>query len=390
MVMTCFERHNVGMITVQARLVLIVLSVCCTVVVADGRPTTRLPSTPPLHERYRLDIRLLVGGNPAARINTTRDWSTAFQRIGQRVKIVPDRKGETPGIVNDKFSVRVTGLIDRKGAVRFNDKTFRRTDVESLKKFLTSLEEHGAGGPVRQRSTWGLSDEQYAEVLSLLATDVPQKFSLSPSVVADVEAMELPGEMQVTWSNSAKAVALKSENLTAIPEVKSLSKGTGLAVALAQRGLGFRVMRHPQSGYLVEIDEGNEASNLWPIGWKNKKPLPGLLPALYRSVDVDLSDVAVELVITDVADRAKIPWLASRHHLAAAGVQLEELQTSRRPSRISPQRLLHSIGAKNHFSIEARTDESGTLFLWCTTVADQKAWKQRFARSAAGRTERSR
>lgn len=387
MVMTCFERHNVGMITIQARLILIVLWACCTEAVADGRLETQLPSTPPLHERYRLDIRLLVGGNPAARINTTRDWSTAFQRIGQRVKIIPDRKGETPGIVNDEFSVRVTGLIDRKGAVRFNDKTFRRTEVESLKLFLTSLEEHGAGGPVRQRPTWGLSVEQYAEVLSLLATDVPRTFSLSPSVVADVEAMELPGEMRVTWSGAAKAVALNSENLSAISQVRSLSKGTGLAVALAQRGLGYRVMQHPQRGYLLEIDEGNESSNLWPIGWKNKKPLPGLLPVLYQSVDVDLSDVAVELVITDVADRAKITWFASRHHLAAAGVRLEELRTSRRPGRISPQRLLYSMGAKNRFSIEARTDESGTLFLWCTTVADQKAWKQRFARTAVGRTE---
>ncbi len=348
---------------------------------AGTRETTSLPSTPPMNERYRLDIRLLLGGNPAARINTTREWSAAFQRIGRRVTIVPDRKSETPEITNDRYSVRVTGLIDRKGDVRFNRKTFRLSDVEVLTEFLASLEQHGAGGPVRQRSTWGLSEEQYADVLKLLSEKVPQGFSLTSSVVADIEAMELPPRLQVTWSEEAKHVALNTETVAESAPLRMLSKGTGLAIALAQRGLGYRVMNHPQRGYLLEIDEGNESSNLWPIGWKNKKSLATVLPTMYRAVDVDLDDAAVELVIADIADRAKIGWLTSWHHLANDGIQFNELRTSRRPGRISPHRLLQSIGAMNRISVEARTDESGTLFLWCTTVADQKAWSQRFARA---------
>jgi hypothetical protein len=95
--------------------------------------------------------------------------------------------------------------------------------------------------------------------------------------------------------------------------------------------------------------------------------------------------VAVELVFLDVADRAKIVYRASRHHLAKAGIQLEELKTSRRPGRITPYRLLQSIGAKHRIGVEVRTDEAGELFLWCTTAVDQKAWRQRFSQTTRRR-----
>jgi len=386
--MTRFDSHNSDMNKVLFRLRPAVLLVFTSLVASTSASevnTTRLPSTPPLHDRYRLDIKLLLGGNPAARINTTRDWSAAFQRMGQRVKIIPDSRSETPEIRNDKYSVHLTGLIDQKGDVCFDDKTFRRSDVASLEKFLTSLEEHGAGGPIRQRSTWGLSEEQYAEVLKLLSSKVSRDLTLSSSVAADVESMKLPEQLHVTWSDKAKQIALSNHDGVPLPGLTDLSQGTALAIALAQRGLGFRVMSHPQRGYFLEIDAGNEASNLWPVGWKNTRSMSALLPVMYRSVDVDLDDVSVELVMTDVAGRAGIGWLTSRYQLTKDGIRFEDLKTSRRPGRISPHRLLQSIGAKNRFRVDVRTDESGTLFLWCTTVADQKAWKQRFAQVIRGR-----
>jgi len=367
----------------------VVLFACCLVVsvtgVAETRETIRLRSTPTLHQRYRLDIRLLLGGNPAARFNTRTEWSRAFERIGQRVTIVQDKPNEKPQIVNEKHSVRVTGLIDQKGDVRFNEKTFRRSDIEPLKVFLNSLQEHGAGGPVRLRPTWGLSEEQYADVLGMLSEKVPAEVTPLSSAVAAVEAMEIPGEVQVTWSENAQRKAMNESANAASAELKNFSKGTGLAIILAQHGLGFRVMVHPRRGYLLEIDEGKESSNLWPIGWKNKLALPVVFPTLFGVDDVDLEDDPVEPVIAEVAHRAKVAYLASRYQLSKAGIRLEELRISRLPSRISRHRLLQSIGAKHKFSVEARTDEAGELFLWCTTIDEQKAWRQRFSRAGRAR-----
>jgi len=340
--------------------------------------TVRLPTTPQLHPKYRLDVRLLAGGNPTTRIKVVREWSQTFQKLGHGLTIVNDNGSEKTGVINTKRSVRATGLIDDRGAVRLGRHTFKRGQAEQLRDYLNDLVEFGAGGPIRQRPTWGLTEDDYAAVLKLLADPVGQDVKPT-SPHHSIQSLQLPKSIKVTWSAEARKRALTSAADAESLPVSEISKGTALAMLLAQYGLGFRVMNHPRGGYVAEVDAGNESSNLWPIGWKNHQPMTTALPAMYRGIGVRLDDDEFEPVLATVADRVEIPWFVSRHAIAQQGIDLQQLTVSRRPGKISPNRLLRSMAARNRLGIAPRTDEGGKIFLWCTTDGEQKTWNKRLS-----------
>ena len=348
-----------------------------------------LPETPAVQKPYRLDFRILVRGSAAARVKD-RDWSKLVQDAGYRVTIASDNGSDRLGIRNRETGrrtvVEIVGLVDRRGLLLLGKKQFRLGDAKPLKVFLDDLSKHGVEGPVRERPTWGLTISEYTEVLKLLAGRAPGEVRLS-SPVQTMRAMNLPAELRVTWSSESRKVALSDQQDAGTIDLGRVSTGSGLAIAMAQFGLGFRAMKHPRSGYLLEIDVGDESSNLWPIGWKNKRPLTEVLPRFYQFVEVDLEDDKVEDVVNTIADRVELPWFCSHQRLAACNIDFSQIVYSTPPDQISPSGLLRSMGKKHRIRMEPRTDEGGQLFLWCTTVDDQAAWKKRFASVIPGKTE---
>jgi len=348
-----------------------------------------LPETPAVQEPHRLDFRILVQGRAAVRVKD-RDWSKLVQDAGYRVTIASDNGSDKLGIRNRdagrRSVVEIVGLVDRRGLLLLGKSQFRLGQPKPLKEFLDDLAKNGVEGPVRERPTWGLTIAEYTEVLKLLATRTAGKVRLS-SPVQTVKAMNLPVELRVTWSPESRKVALSDLHDAGSIDLERVSAGSGLAIAMAQFGLGFRVMKHPRGGYLLEIDVGDESSNLWPIGWKNKRPLTEVLPRFYQFVEVDLEDDKVEDVVNTIADRVELPWFCSQQRLAARNIDFSQIVYSTPPDRISPSGLMRSMGKKHRMSMEPRTDEDGQLFLWCTTVDDQAAWKKRFTSVIPGKSE---
>jgi hypothetical protein len=354
-----------------------------------GQPHVVLPETPELNDSYHLDTRVLVGGGVAARVKD-RIWSQLFRNAGYSVTIETDDGSRMPGIrareSGRRAVVEVVGLVDRRDVLRLGKKQFRPGDAPSLKVFLDDLAKHGADGPIRLRPTWGLSVPQYEDVLKHLSERTNSEIRLS-SPVDTVKALQLSPKFDVTWHKDSQEIArLERQDAEAI-DMRRMSNGTGLAIAMAQFGLGFRVLEHPRSGYVLEIDVGDESSNFWPIGWKNKQSLTTVLPKLYQPVTVDLPDEYVSNVIVAVAARVKVPHYCSHQRLLENGIDFSQIRYSAPFERRSPSALLRSIGGRHKIVIAARTDEAGQMFLWCTTAGDHKAWKQRFAHVVPGKNE---
>ncbi len=385
------RRHNTGMnkIDLTTRLaggILIVLWCVTPLHAQTGRRA--LPETPALNRTHQLSIRVLVRGGPAARVRD-REWSQLFQEAGYRVTLVADNGGEAPGIrsrgTGRRVTVDVVGVITR-GVLKLGQSQFRPGDVKPLKEFLDHLRQHGAEGPIRQRPTWGLTVPQYTEVLRLLAAGIDQELPLS-SAVETVEALHLPRELTVTWTAEAAEVVRKTGLPGETIDLRRLSAGTGLAVALTRFGLGFRVLEHPRRGFILEVDVGGEEDNLWPVGWKNKSPMIHVVPLMYRSVNVDLQDEKIADVIDLVSTQIEIPWYYSHHQLASQRIDVDQISFSTPPGRETPSRLLQSIANENRMGIDLRTDEAGQVFLWCTTAAEQTAWKRRFSHVVPGQDD---
>lgn len=384
-------------------LLLLCLACCLSpgLVMAQGqnpllsRPTQQVPGparTTGTDTPFSLEIEILIQPLPSYRINAQR-WGRVFQELGYVVRFREGRPGEktrAEDIVDTGGSrtTRVVGLMEADGRIFMMGQKFQDTAPQAMTELFERLRIWGAAGPPSSSPTWGLTDAQFTVVTQLMSAPVEADVVLQSPIEA-IDSLKLPDVFQLRFTEKARERAfLKIEDSsTPTPDLKGISKGTGLAVALAQFGLGFRPLQNPDAGggFVLEVDTGDESSNLWPVGWKTTQPLVTLLPGLYRSISVDVEDVVAGDLIQLLADNLKIPMYQSTAALKAAGLNLSQLRYSRKPDKVSPSRLMLLLGDRFQMGLDVRTDEAGHCFLWVTSRSDFLAWRQRFAHVVPGR-----
>jgi len=345
-------------------------------------PVTR-DTEPAVSQKKPLNFEVLIQTQPSYRVKS-QEWGKVLQEVGYSPQFRLAKPGEQVRVedveVNGKITVHIVSGMGPDGSLRVGSRKFTIAEIKSLRELLDDLAMYGAGGPPAKNPKWGLTEEQLLEVTQLLAEPVSTEVSLESPVVT-IESLGLPSGFRMSFTDAAREKALSRRPDTA-PEsldLKGFSKGTAIAVLLAQYGLGFRPQRISAGRYQIEIDGGNESSNLWPVGWKTQESLVVVLPAWLKSIPVDVEDAEVSELLQIVADRLEIPMQTSSLSLAAAGRNLDELTYSRKADRVSPARLLTAIGDKLELGFDVRVDEGGKMFLWATTRDESTAFRTRFA-----------
>ena len=333
--------------------------------------------------RYVLQIEVLTEPQPSFQLRA-REWGEALQKLEHRATFRQGRNGDKTTIENvvtgrDKV-VRAVGILNRDGSITFRGQRFRITELNPMREWLEQLEQFGAAGPPNENPTWGLDEAQYTEVLKLLGKPVDQPVVLSSPMDA-VDSLKLPAVFRYRFTDAAKKsafvkVAQIGDHTT---DFDGLSKGTSLAIALAQFGLGFRPLVNPSGGYFIEIDAGGEDANMYPVGWGNNTSITVAVPALARSVPVDLVDADMDGLIELISDKLKLRHIYSAARLTAEGKDLSRIKYTRKPDKLSPYSLMRILNQTHKIGIDLRTDEAGTIFMWVTTEADYKAFRKRFA-----------
>lgn len=333
--------------------------------------------------RRTLDVEVLIQSQPSYRIKS-QEWGRVFQELGYSVRFREPRAGEASRIEDldrdDFVATHVVAAMAADGSIRIGTQKF---DIESTKPLTLALEEiqrHGAKGPPDSNPTWGLTDEQFKEVTRLLGVPVENPVELQSSILA-VESAGLPANMRIKFTEAARqqALAQRPESALDTIELQGFSKGSAIAIVLAQYGLGFRPRYVSPGRYDMEIDRGNESDNLWPIGWKPEQSFSEILPTYLRAIPLDVEDVEVSTLVGAISEKIGITHFSSAYALTAKGLDINTLRYTRKDDRISPVRLLTAVGDKLELGFDVRVDEAGKMFLWVTTADDAKAFRHRFA-----------
>ncbi|MCA9058163.1 MAG: hypothetical protein KDA85_06675 [Planctomycetaceae bacterium] len=334
---------------------------------------------------FPLEIEILTQPQPGYGIKA-QEWGREFQQTRFVPRFREARRGERMRVENidsrDRRVVHVVGGLDRDGTISIGDQKFRITEMEQLKALLEEYARWGASGPLKERPHWGLDEEQLRTMMNQLNAPVGRPVELQSALTA-ADSIELPAQFRLTFTPAARARLAEfppDPNAGSI-EMNGLSKGTALALALAQFGLGFRPIMAPNGQVELQVDTGTEASNLWPIGWTSQESITTVVPSYSRNIDIDdLDNVAVTGLLQIIAERMKVPHYYSANELQAAGIDVESLTYSRKKSSISPFRLLTLVAATHKMGIDLRVDEAGKPFLWVTTSKESMAFRHRFAR----------
>lgn len=341
-----------------------------------------------------LEIDVLTQRELAYQRHTQR-WLPVFQRIQRRVTFRGPRPGDRIGLQNidrnGRMSVKVTGLMNRDGTIVFPDhaakrQTFSLTEPDALSLWLEKVEEFGAMGPPRDNPTWGLTTEQFKTVLKLLSEPVSQPISMKSSVEA-IDSLDLPSVFRVTYTDEARKRAFApAGSQQSYERLNGYSKGSALAVTLAQFGLGFRPLPESDAGFVLQVDAGDETDNMFPVGWNSTTSVLKLVPKLSVSVQQQkLNEVDLDGLIQLLADTIELPHFYSSFSLSVAGVEPEEIKFSRDADRISPYNLMRTIGLSHNMGFDVRSDEAGKVFLWVTTRDEYLHFRQRFSRNPPAR-----
>lgn len=333
-------------------------------------------------EKYSLQVEVLIQPIPSDRLRT-QEWGNVFFNLGRRATFRQGRNREKTRIEDTssetRKSVRVVGIMNRDGSISFHGQKFTLKAPKPLAQWLTKLEEFGPKGPPNESSTWGLSDEQFTAVLKLLGEPVtaPVKLHSAPE---SLESLQLSPLFRVTFTESARKRAVPSGNRQdTTTDYAGLTKGSVLAALLARSGLGFRPKADDRGNFIIEVDAGNEADNMYPVGWKNTAPITLVVPELSKSIPVTLEDAPLASLITVIAQNLKRPHFYSTFELGVAGLDAQKIKYSRKPDKITLFNLMNIIGKTHHLGLSLRTDEAGSVFLWVTTEAEAKAFRDRFA-----------
>ena len=330
-----------------------------------------------------VELDVLIQSAPNYRIKA-QEWGRLLQELGYTPKFRQPKPGEELRIEDivqgARVSVHIVCGMSADGSIRIGRQKFTLADANKLRTFLDELRDYGSGGPPERNPTWGMTEKQLLEVMKLLSEPITEVVRLESPLVA-VESLGLPEGVKLTFADSARERALgrRPESAPEELDLKGCSKGSGMAILLAQYGLGFRPQRIAANRYELQIDVGGETNNLWPAGWKTQETVAKVLPAYLKSIKVDVKDTEISTLLEVLSERLKIPVFQSSFELNSAGKNLDELTYSRDETKIAPSRLLTSIGDKLQLGFDVRVDEGGKLFLWATTAEESAAFRARFA-----------
>ncbi len=331
---------------------------------------------------YSLEIEILIQPLPTYRVKA-QEWGRVFQDIGFTPRFREANRGEKLRVEereeNGRNVIHLIGGLSNDGSLKLKGQDFTTADTEELSKLLNQLKSHGLEGPPRSNPRWGLSEEEFQKLTTAFSEPVEGPVDLSSPVVT-LNAMGLPGGMKVRFTDAAYEVSLRDrpESAPTTLDLTGFTKGTAIAIVLSQYGLGFRPVNNRAGIVDIEVDAGNEASNLWPVGWKTKEATVDVLPAWLKAIPIKTEEAELSTLVGAVAEKLSIPLFLSTQALASEKIDLEKIPYTR-DEKLSPFRLLSSIGEKYDLGFEVRADEAGKLFLWTTTKADAEAFRKRFA-----------
>jgi hypothetical protein len=340
-------------------------------------PTIRKlePSKKSAIKTTTIEVELLQGAEGGGLY--AQQWLKVLEPLNVSLRIHRSVTGDKPDLKERESgttrSITAIGTLDKSGTISFPGRKFALSDAAKVKEWIEELRAYGIQGSPQGQPLWGLTKEQFGRVYdALLKTVQSETADLPLSEV--VAALPLPNQYPIRWSDEAKAaVARRGDRNRVRQELKGLSIGTVLAVALGEQGLAYRPNRTPAGEVELLIEPRNPKTEQWPIGWELQNQSFKAAPKLYAMVPVELSDVELSDVLNAISQLSETPILIDYAELDAKQIKLEKIKVSFPLKKTTWTIALRQLLAPQKLVREIWQDEAGHVFVWVTSVRAGRA-----------------
>lgn len=306
-------------------------------------------------------------------------WQPTLKKLGVRLRIRSGRKGEKLGVKETRRGeyrlVELTGKLDRRGRLVFEDRTFTRDQSSKLQSWLEELKSFGAQGAPDGKPLWGLTQTQFGQVFKALSGPVKTEIHGKPLGTAQ-GMLDLPRKYPLRYSFDAKK-HLADENPKVKKHVKGHSLGTTLSLILRDVGLGFRPVRTESGSIELVVDPLSLRKDTWPVGWKPKRSLMKTAPALYKDETFELKKVKLLDVFYALSVKTGVPVHVDYYLAKKKKVDPEKKVVSYRKAYMTPSIVLKDLSIRSGLVREVRIDERGQPFVWVTVFVPKVGKRRR-------------
>ncbi|HTI50083.1 MAG TPA: hypothetical protein VL475_04000 [Planctomycetaceae bacterium] len=306
-------------------------------------------------------------------------WTQIFEKLDVTLTIRRASPRDKPGVTETKSGgttreVHILGKLDARGRLVFDDRVYSENDVDKLAEWLEELREFGGQGTPEKQPVWGLTNQQFKVVHGLLSQPLPED-TKDRSIPDALKLFGFPQELPVRLTDSAERRLGEREGATATQSLEGVSRGTALAVLLAEQGLGFRPRRLPDGAIVLSIEPSSVLREAWPVGWAPVQTGPVLAPKLFSYTQINLDEIELDAVLDAAVDFIGMPILVDKAGLAAKDIDLSQIKVSHPEKRTTWGLALRSLLAQAKVKHELLVDEAGHPFLWVTSLSTPRRIK---------------
>ncbi len=306
-------------------------------------------------------------------------WGPTFEKIGVAVRFRQAILDDEPAVEERTRGtwrmVNVVGQMDLDGTLHFpDDKSFKMSESAKLAEWVDDLKTYGAQGSPEGKPVWGLSEAQFTEVYDALSTPIAAE--VAGLELPDVfQNLKLPTDYPLKLHETAEDRLRSPASAHALREnVTGLSTGTGLAIVLADYGLGFRPLRNARGTIEFVVEPLSEISDPWPIGWEldPAQPRNEVAPGFFAMVRAGFDDLPLQDVLDAVEQASETPIIINYEACAAREIDPATVKVSYPQKQTSWVLIVRTVTSQARLTREIMIDEAGKPFVYVFPFVPQR------------------
>ncbi|REJ87469.1 MAG: hypothetical protein DWQ34_24950 [Planctomycetota bacterium] len=298
------------------------------------------------------------------------EWQEVFDRLDVSVRFRQAIGDDKPGIEERTRGtlriVTVTGAMDASGSLHFDQQEYSPSDGAKLTEWIDELKTYGAQGSPEGKPVWGLTRDQFAAVYEELSRPISasvRDLKLTEALAVIEFSEDYPVRLHTSAEEHLRSAAARHPVRV---DVESLSRGTGLAILLADFGLGFRPLRTPQGDIELVVQPLADVTEPWPVGWEIEasQARNKVAPKYFAMVTAGFEDLPLQDVLDAVAQASETPVVINYERALAKEIDPREVAVSFPRKRTAWALLVRDVTARAKLTRSLLIDEAGQPFVY--------------------------
>lgn len=314
-------------------------------------------------------LELKVLADPRGAIGSQQEWMQMLAEVGADRVVSSTSKATKPsfeefGSGNNK-TLSITGIL-KNGKLLLPGGSFSIRQSSAIKAHLQKLRDDGAEVTVAEKVAFGLTAIQMIEVLERMSTKIDSP-TQGKKTAATIRSLLSQSGYPIDIEKTARET-LSGLDSDFKAELKGLTAGTGLAIALREAGLVYEPHRPQGKDVRLLVRTVDDKKKNWPIGWPIEESIRKVAPKLYVKIDLSVNDTLILKILNGIEGRLELPFIYDFHKMELKGVDLDATKVTFVKNRVPYITALEKVLSQTKPRLKPLllADEEGKIFVWIT------------------------